>query len=127
MPRHHQHAGFTLLEMLTVLTIVGILAAIAVPQFTIYKRKAFDLRALSDLHNASLAEEAYFIDHEEYLPCSGETCAQLPGISTLSPGVQLTVELSEAGFVAHATHPRGSGKTFVWDSDKGGLLSSGEG
>ena len=72
-----QQSGFTLLELLVVLVIVGILTAIAIPQYDAYKRRAFDTRARSDLYSAALAEEAFFLDEEKYLSCSGSDCTKL--------------------------------------------------
>ena len=69
-----------------------------------------------------MAEEAYFLEEEEYLSCSGETCSQLPGIQKLSGGVTLTVTASKTGFTGTASHPKGSGKTFTWDSALGGMV-----
>jgi type IV pilus assembly protein PilA len=69
----HSPQGFTLIELLVVMAIVSILTAIAVPQYDAYKKRSFDLRAATDLHNIATAEEAYFMDNEEYLSCSQET------------------------------------------------------
>jgi len=58
--------GFTLIELMIVVAIIGILAAIAIPQFSNYRTKAFNAAAISDLHTARLAEEAVFADYQKY-------------------------------------------------------------
>jgi hypothetical protein len=68
-----------------------------------------------------MAEEAYFLDNDKYLACAGESCTSLPGIRKLSQGVELAITISETSFQGTASHPKGSGKIFTWDSDQGGF------
>ena len=58
--------GFTLIELMIVVAIIGILAAIAIPQFASYRAKAFDKAAQSDLRNFKTAMEASYADDQNY-------------------------------------------------------------
>ncbi|MBJ6799264.1 type IV pilin protein [Geomonas propionica] len=58
--------GFTLIELLIVVAIIGILAAIAIPQFSAYREKAFNAAANSDLKNWKTGQEAYYADVQTY-------------------------------------------------------------
>ena len=58
--------GFTLIELLIVVAIIGILAAIAIPQFAAYRQKAYNSSAQSDLKNLKTGMEAYMADNQQY-------------------------------------------------------------
>jgi type II secretion system protein G len=58
--------GFTLIELLIVVAIIGILAAIAIPQFASYRRKAFDSAAQSDLKTMRTELEGYYTENFSY-------------------------------------------------------------
>ncbi len=58
--------GFTLIELLIVVAIIGILAAIAIPQFSAYRQKAYNSAAQSDLKNLKTGMEAYMADNQQY-------------------------------------------------------------
>ena len=57
-----KNRGFSLIELLVTVAIVGILASIAVAEFNIYRRTANDTLAINALHNAVLSFEAGYID-----------------------------------------------------------------
>jgi type IV pilus assembly protein PilA len=56
--------GFTLVELLVVILIIGILAGIAIPAFLGQRQKAYDSQAKSNLRTAQTAEETYATDHD---------------------------------------------------------------
>ena len=58
--------GFTLIELLIVVAIIGILAAVAIPQFSAYRIKGFNSAAASDLKNSKTAQESLFADNQTY-------------------------------------------------------------
>ena len=58
--------GFTLIELMIVIAIIGILAAIAIPQFSAYRTRSYNSAANADLRNACTAQEAYYVDWSTY-------------------------------------------------------------
>ncbi len=66
MSRKGNQKGFTLIELLIVVAIIGILAAIAIPQFSSYRQKAFNSAAQSDLKTMRLSAEAFYTDSYYY-------------------------------------------------------------
>jgi len=66
MPKIIRALGFTLLELLVVIAIIGILAAIAIPQFASYRQKSYNSAALSDLRNVKIKLEAYYTENHFY-------------------------------------------------------------
>ncbi|MBI5636886.1 MAG: prepilin-type N-terminal cleavage/methylation domain-containing protein [Nitrospinae bacterium] len=109
--------GFTLIELLVVVAIIGILVAIAIPQFANYKKQANDSAAESDVRNMALSEESYYATNNAYT----DTLASLNGVGFKSTKNVTTVPtLTTNGFVITAFHPQGT-KTFTWDSTAGGM------
>jgi type IV pilus assembly protein PilA len=58
--------GFTLIELMIVIAIIGILASIAIPQFTSMRIKAYNSASTSDLHQMKLVQESLYSDFRYY-------------------------------------------------------------
>jgi len=113
--RHISRAtGFTLIELLVVVGIVGILAAIAIPQFGVYRERGFRARIESDARNAATAEEAYFAEANAY----SSDCNALPGF-TKSDGVTVTCTGNAAAFTVTTTHPGAPNFQCTYTSNPG--------
>ncbi|UCC75064.1 MAG: prepilin-type N-terminal cleavage/methylation domain-containing protein [Gemmatimonadota bacterium] len=93
-------SGFTLVELLTVILIIGLLAVIALPRFVNTREKAFYTAMRSDLRNLATAEEDYFAEHLSYTGNTGE----LDSYRTSKRIIVSVPEATEKGWRAKATH-----------------------
>ncbi|MGC9326052.1 MAG: type II secretion system protein [Candidatus Hinthialibacter sp.] len=80
--------GFTLIELLIVVAIIGILAAIAVPNFLNAQMRAQVARTFADLKALYNAMEMYRLDHNTYVP--DYDSGAVPGVSGVSQNEYLS-------------------------------------
>lgn len=101
MRRLPKREGFTLLEIMIAMVIVGVLATIAVSVFWRAKGRGYEATIQSDLRLAALHQEKYFENNGTY----AADVALLPGFS-LSPGVAIDVTHADnSGWAGVGEHP----------------------
>lgn len=104
-------SGFTLIELMIVIAIIGILAAIAIPQFSAYRTRSYNSAAQADLRNAATAQEAYQVDNQTYSGTVANLVGATYGLFT-SKNVTLTGGGGAASYVMTGHHLKGDA-TYV--------------
>ena len=112
--------GFTLIELMIVIAIIGILAAIAIPQFSAYRTRSYNSAASADLRNAATAQEAYYVDEQTYNDTPSDLIGTVYGFWT-SENVECDGDANQAGYTMTSYHSSGN-KTFTL-SGPGGTIN----
>lgn len=110
-PSHED--GFTLIEILVVILIIGILAAIAIPVFLNQRQTANDASAVSDTKNVAMAMQSYFTDNPTatYAPVE-----EIRKLVKKSPNVSIAIMGTSNDYCVQGWHSNGkqyTGQTWI--------------
>ena len=98
--------GFTVIELLVVLILIGVLLAIAVPSYFGFRDRAANNEAKANLRAALPSAEAYYADKGTYV---GMETADL---TALDSGISPTLEVASVGASTYCLTDTVSGKTW---------------
>ena len=96
----NRRRGFTFIELLAVMLLLGALSSLAVPRFREYKTRAYLGAMRSDLGNLRIAEEEHWSEHQKY----ATDTAALEFRSTTNVKIAITSTNLVGGYTAIATH-----------------------
>ncbi|MEE8166467.1 MAG: prepilin-type N-terminal cleavage/methylation domain-containing protein [Myxococcota bacterium] len=99
-PNTRSRRGFTLIELMIVVAILGIMASTAIPLFTRYQLKSKSAEVKSNLAAIQVVEESYFSEHGIYLAAAAEPVV-VPGV------VKAVFNFSGSDFLTLGWSPEG--------------------
>lgn len=116
-------AGFTLVELLVVVIIMGVLAAIAIPTFLGQREAGYRAQAVSDMKNTVTAVETYVAgaNGRSYADLDGQTelSTVLPGWGlTTTPWTSLTVSATDTTFCVLGHHDLLVESDLIYSNDE---------
>ena len=119
--RRNNQKGFTLIELMIVIAIIGILAAIAIPNFLAYRTRGQDSVAITSASNFWNAAMAYFADTESVGTQITRVQLQAMGQLSSNPDVTGNPTITDNVGVITLTNPTftytGSGRVHTLNTD----------
>jgi type IV pilus assembly protein PilA len=117
-------SGFTVIELMVIVVVIGILALIAIPEYASYRKQGFRAAVRTDIRNAAIAQEAYFAAHAKYQDAAPATAANLPGFA---PSDRVLISVAVTGsnqFMVTGTHTNCGATTWSYDNISGAITDA---
>ncbi len=113
--RMRDHRGFTLIEVLVVIVLVGVLAGLAITQYATFRARGYDATVAAAVRGVATGEEAYYAENRVYAASVDELRGMVVG------DVDITISAGNSGdlqssFRVVGSH-RGTPRSFTWVSD----------
>ena len=115
--------GFTFVELLIVILIIGILAAIAIPNFIGQRNKGSDATAKSYVRAVATAEEAYLVDKDIYTGLLSDLSVVEPTLANVPNGTTPPTFTNVAAKTFTVTVSSKSGNSFTIAKAASGLVT----
>jgi type IV pilus assembly protein PilA len=111
--------GFTLIELMIVIAIISILAAIAIPEFAKYRESSMDAAAKSALRNLAVAQENYYYFNNTYTANRG----LLTSVNgwTVENNIIVSIKAADKSSWSATAWHISSSSSMIYSSSEGGL------
>lgn len=109
------HRGFTLIEVLVVIVLIGVLSGIAISQYAGYRASGYDSKVAAAVRGVATSEEAYYAENRIY-------AEDVDVLRNMAVGdVDIAISAGNSGTLATSfrvvgTH-RAAARSFAWVSD----------
>lgn len=104
-----------IVTVVVAIPVIGVIAAITIPQIEAYRTRSYISDIKSDLFKAADAQKSFYGENISYLSCVACTSRDLPGYKN-NPKIRLNAQTADNGFVLIATHDACVGSVWIYDS-----------